>query len=431
MIPTKRQIQTPSGPRWQLDYGLDVNGKRVRVSYEIEGDADDKIDEAKRFEKKMGDWWLKLSDLERTQTFSIVTQIKSAGLSLQRVWDEHRKWAEEARKKQRRTSATYKQAVAEWKRRKLAGGKEEKYVNEVEGTLNAFGKGREEFDISDILPEDVDMWIDSHIKEPHCWSDSTRRTIRGRFSSLWSVAVDKGWCEVNIIDRLEPITVNGPAIRIYPNPTILNIFCGIMSNKETQKILGSITMQSYGCLRPDEAESKKAIRNGHKPFGWHDIDLEHGRATVRPEVAKEGDQRTVRMQPNCVAWMKLAKKLVCPFPSVNERRLIDQVCQMIGLDGPEDWIRDGLRKTNCTHLRNLYKNDFDVVEDHGNSIRVLLDHYAKLQTPPEVSQDYFKIDPEMVEARLKSAEWKEFLRQVAKDRDARSKTQHTSASDTK
>jgi hypothetical protein len=56
MIPTKRLIQTTAGPRWQLDYGLDVNGKRVRVSHEKEGDTDDKIQQAKRFEKKMGDW---------------------------------------------------------------------------------------------------------------------------------------------------------------------------------------------------------------------------------------------------------------------------------------------------------------------------------------------------------------------------------------
>ncbi len=82
MIPTKRLIHPTAGPRWQLDFGLDVNGKRVRVSHEKESDADAKIVQAKKFEKKMGDWWLKMSDLERTQIFSIVTQIKGAGLSL-------------------------------------------------------------------------------------------------------------------------------------------------------------------------------------------------------------------------------------------------------------------------------------------------------------------------------------------------------------
>src|SRR5690606_2706416 len=106
------------------------------------------------------------------------------------------------------------------------------------------------------------------------------------------------------------------------------------------------------------------------------IDLENGLCKVR--ITKTGDERTIRLQPNCVKWLKLAMDLENPLPPVNERRLVDQCCELIDLD---DWIRDGLRKCCATHLRNVYKNDYDVVKDCGNSVRVLLKHYAALHTP--------------------------------------------------
>ena len=61
-------------------------------------------------------------------------------------------------------------------------------------------------------------------------------------------------------------------------------------------------------------------------------------------------------------WLRLAKKLKNPLPPVNERKLTDQCCEMIGL---EEWIRDGLRKCCATHLRTVYKNDYEVTVDMG------------------------------------------------------------------
>jgi hypothetical protein len=54
---------------------------------------------------------------------------------------------------------------------------------------------------------------------------------------------------------------------------------------------------------------------------------------------------------------------------VDEMRAVDLVCELIGL---EDWIRDGLRKTAGTHLRAVYKNDYEVVRDMGNSVRTMI-----------------------------------------------------------
>ena len=73
--------------------------------------------------------------------------------------------------------------------------------------------------------------------------------------------------------------------------------------------------------------------------------------------------------------LKLAKELGNPLPPVNELRTVNLCCEMIGL---EDWIRDGLRKNCATHLRVVYKNDYEVVKDMGKSVRILLRAYAEL-----------------------------------------------------
>jgi hypothetical protein len=182
-----------------------------------------------------------------------------------------------------------------------------------------------------------------------------------------------------------------------------------MANPLTQQIIAPLALGFFGCMRPEEINSSKAIAagmSGKRLFGWHDIDLDNGLVTVRVEIAKTGDQRTIRLQPTAVAWLKLAKELDNPLPSVNERRLVDDCCELIRLG---DWIRDGLRKNCCTHLRAVYKNDYDVVKDCGNSVRILLKHYAGLHVPESVSLAHWEITPEKVDQFMKSTAWQKVL----------------------
>ena len=165
-----------------------------------------------------------------------------------------------------------------------------------------------------------------------------------RFGSLWEVAIAKGSCMLNVVDGLEPVKVLGPDVRVYSNDTTLNILAAVMSDDLTQMVIAPVSLGLFGCMRPAEIESVKALRagmSGTQLFGWHDIDLKHGLITVRREIAKNGDKRSVRLQPVAVEWLKLAKDLKNPLPPVNERRLVDAACERISLD---EWLRDGLRK---------------------------------------------------------------------------------------
>jgi integrase len=261
-----------------------------------------------------------------------------------------------------------------------------------------FGVGRERQNIHEIPPGDLEKWVDGQ----KSWGLSSRRTNMSLFSSLWEVAIAKGWCSYNIVDRLEPVGKISRVVKIYSNDTVLNLLAAALSNEHAQMVIAPLALGLFGCMRPEEVE--------HEKFGWQYIDLEHSRITVTPEVAKTGDQRTIRLQPAAVEWLKLAKDLKNPLPPVNERRLVDACCERIGLD---DWIRDGLRKCCATHLRAVYRNDYDVVKDMGNSVRILLKHYAALDVPEAVSVEHWQLTPEKVKKRLKSDKWKQTVKAAA------------------
>ncbi len=407
MEPTKREITKNGKQKWEVDFGLDESGVRRRPYFSTESEADNVIDNYKRDLKKSGEFMARMTAPERKQVVSVLEEIKGERVTVRQVWEDWKR-----RKKdnaQTVTPTAYGDAVAEFKRRKLAAGKTERYVCNTCDVLMKFGQGRERQPIHEISASELEAWIGSH----RDWSLSSRRTYTLLFSSLWSVAISKGWASLNITERLEPIGKIPVDVKIYPNNTVLNILAAALSDDLTKRIIAPLALGFFGCMRPEEVASVKALRAGLPStllFGWHDIDLTNGLITVRKEVAKTCDQRTVRLQPCSVEWLKLARALDNPLPAINERRLVDQCCDLIGLD---EWIRDGMRKCCATHLRSIYKNDYDVCKDAGNSIKVLLTHYAALHVPEATSLDYWRITPARVSDYMQTAEWQGVIRKSA------------------
>jgi hypothetical protein len=83
------------------------------------------------------------------------------------------------------------------------------------------------------------------------------------------------------------------------------------------------------------------------------------------------------------------------------------------------WHWDGLRKNCATHLRPIYKLDSEVVSDCGNSVRVLLEHYAALRVSEDVSREYWKITPDAVRRYMKTKAWKQVLFNAQKAKQER------------
>jgi hypothetical protein len=418
MQPVKRPVIHRGISKWEVDFGI-VDGHRKRHLFDIEKGADGRIDQYNKDLKKAGDFWARMSSSERLSTTATLVEIKAAGKSPSEVWADWKRWKKETNSTAVEPTA-YEDVLTEFKRRKKAAGKSERYIDETAQLLERFGQGRERQDIHEIPAGTLETWLAEQANE-RSWELSTKKTAQSVFSSLWRVAVDKGWASVNIADRLEPIKQPGRKVEIYSNESTINIMAAAMSNTLTKQVIAPLALGFFGCMRPEEIQSDKAIYEelpASLYFGWNDIDLDNGLVKVRTEIAKTGDERTIRLQPAAVQWLKLAKELKNPLPSVNERRLVDQYCELIAL---ENWIRDGLRKNCATHLRVVYKNDYEVVKDMGNSVRILLKHYAGLHVPDEVSLEHWKITPKSVEKYMQTAKWKKVLKDAAEANEKKQK----------
>jgi integrase len=411
MIPIKRKILKRGVEKWELDYGRDAQGVRRRPFFDSEAEADDELKKYAKEARRQGEYWAAMTDVERTTVISVLQEVKAAKLELGQVWQEFKHRKKEMSSQATTSPMAYADVVAEFNRRKLAAGKTTRYTDNTTKFFARFGAGRERQNIHEITTDDLEKWLDAQVIELK-WSMSTKRTYVLLFSSRWEVAIDKGWALTNITERLEQIVVRKPTLELYENKETLNIMAAAMSSPTTQQIIAPLALGFWGCMRPEEIDSSKAKSEGMPEsefFKWSDIDLKHGLCKVR--VTKKGDERTIQLQPCAIEWLKLAKELQNPLPPVNERRLVNEICELINL---VKWIRDGARKSCATHLRAVLQNDFLVVAELGNSVKVLLKYYAALHVPPSTSLEHWKITPDRVKEYMKTKAWAKVKLDAAK-----------------
>jgi len=98
MTPKKRRIKKHGNDRWEVDFGTDAVGKRIRLTVKTEADADAEIDRCEKELKRYGEYWARLTDLARQTTVAILQEIQSKKLILTRVWTEHQKWSNDVDK---------------------------------------------------------------------------------------------------------------------------------------------------------------------------------------------------------------------------------------------------------------------------------------------------------------------------------------------
>jgi integrase len=376
---SKRQIILHGSERWQVEFGR-VNGVRLRPVFETEAEADAAIEIRAKEERRFGEVWLQMPPNERYEVMAVYSEARRAGLSLRDVWDRYR---ENSNAPVVSDSIAYEDAVAEWKRRKLKAGKDCRYVKETAQLLLRFAKGQLHRAISEFLADELEIWMDKQE-----WDLPTRKSNIGRFSSLWKVALDRRWVTENIVERLEPVGKISVDPEIFEYDTCLRLMA-VSLLPCCNRIIAPVSLGLFGGMRPDEAS--------HEAFGWHRVNLKTGYVTVTGEVAKTADRRTFKPQPNALQWLRLAHKLGNPLPPVNERRQINLACEIAGIT---HWPNDVLRKTCATHLRNHYENDWHVIRDLGNSIRMLLKHYVDLHVPARESKKFWRITPALARSEL-------------------------------
>ncbi len=126
-MPAKRLVKQHGLDRWEVDFGVDVTGKKKRQYFETENEADGSIDKYEKELKSHGEYWARLKPLERQQIVTTLQDMEAAGKSVDTVWADWKRWRED-NQQMFTTPMPYDDAVTEWKRRKKAAGKTERYT---------------------------------------------------------------------------------------------------------------------------------------------------------------------------------------------------------------------------------------------------------------------------------------------------------------
>jgi hypothetical protein len=120
MTPIKRKVDRNGAEKWEVDFGT-VNGHRKRPLVNTEAEADVLLENYRKEVKAAGEFWARLSESDRMAATATLMQIKEEGMTVTSVWEDWKRW----KKDNQQTTTTpmaYEEVVAEWERRKLAGG---------------------------------------------------------------------------------------------------------------------------------------------------------------------------------------------------------------------------------------------------------------------------------------------------------------------
>lgn len=155
------------------------------------------------------------SNVQRSSTVSVLQEVKAAGLTVSHVRERYQSVKKEVDSQVTTTPMPYEDVVKEFVRRKLDAKKTERYVENTRDFLMRFGSGRERQNLHEIPASDLKVWLAGQNEGPGLESVHQAHVQVASLSSFWSVAIAKGWAKLNIVDRLEPVTVTAPPLDIY------------------------------------------------------------------------------------------------------------------------------------------------------------------------------------------------------------------------
>jgi hypothetical protein len=134
-----------------------VQGKRGRNYFKTKKEGEKAIADYEKAVKRAGEWWTRQPEDVRLSIQVTVNAIHNEGQTIAGVWKKFKEVKQVAALV--KTPTAYEDCVAEWKRRQLGAGSDQKYVLHAGVDLMKFGVGQERRSIHEIEAIELDKWI--------------------------------------------------------------------------------------------------------------------------------------------------------------------------------------------------------------------------------------------------------------------------------
>ncbi len=210
-----------------MDWRLQLDGRRKRRLYPDDAKADVEIEAYRKEVKKQGAWWVNLPALHRQTIATVCMQIEAAGLNIQSVSEDYKNWKMDRSKQETLTPKPLEGAIEEFRTRKIEGNKTERYVNEICKIFTDFAKGQEKRNIHEVLPEEVETFVDGRWTDP-----GSRRTQFGDSQACGPLPSKRGgalstsliaWNRWSYPEKRSGSTTTACSKTSLPRPSIIHL----------------------------------------------------------------------------------------------------------------------------------------------------------------------------------------------------------------
>jgi integrase len=251
-----------------------------------------------------------------------------------------------------------------------ADGRSARYLGDLRCRLRRFTLGFAGRTLAAISTPDVEHWLRS-LKV----GAVSRNSYRRRLHSLFTYAVDRGWCPSN------PVTKAGVA-RERPKPP------GILSPGQFAQLLGAAgeTTLPFWLLAGFAGIRVAEIAR----LSWPAVKFESRLIEVGSDQSKTAARRFVHMSSNLIAWLAPYRNDSGPICPPNLRKLLEADRAKAGLG---KWPNNCLRHSYASYHLALHKNAAELSLELGHVNPHLVFRHYRERVKPEEAAKWWAIMP--------------------------------------
>lgn len=360
--------------RWRVIVPRELNdGKRRVRFFRTKGDAEAFAGDLNR--QRGGSVGIILAQPANVQE-SIVRALRTLGEAFSPRMDEAAALFIKHVMAQPRAARSVERTIAECLESKEAAGRRSRYVSQLKHSLNRFKLAFGLRLIHELTPADIERWLNTN-----AWGAATRRSYLTDVRTLFSFAINRGYCTENMAARVERPDYEDKAPPILTVQQTHSLLKSAMENDPP--LVAYLALCLFAGIRPAEAGQLE----------WSDI--LNGYVQVQGHKAKTRRRRLVTMNPALKEWLAVgAIALRGELPPVNLRKRVEHVRRMAKIP----WGHDCMRHSFASYHVALHGSAEKTALEMGHSgTATLFAHYRELVTK-EDAQKFFSTTPNTITA---------------------------------
>jgi integrase len=348
--------------------GVRVNGKRKRLFFATEEDAEKELARIKTKQRKEGENALKLSDALRIMALESAEKLKPFGKTIVDATDFYVKFLRDT-ERSILVSNLIEEYLAAQKRLKRS----DIHISDLNQRLGRFKETFGNQPIRTITTVEVEAWLHRLKLSPQSINN-----FRARLAALFGYAEKRAYIDKNPVSVIDKIKLVDAPPEILTPVQLKKALDACPSD-----LLPCIALGAFAGLRTAEL-----LR-----LEWHDIDLKRGFINVAASKSKTAKRRLIKIAPNLAAWLRpysQKKGKLYPYSHRWYHLNVDLLKKPTKLS---EWPNNGLRHSFASYHLAKHQNAPQLALDMGHTTpRMIFDNYREVVTPEE-AEKYWSIRP--------------------------------------